>query len=420
MESVFDAQFQNMRRAFLERGIDVRAALAPHGGVEYLYEADHLLTRSTRDDVDVPGTLDRALPGIEPAEQARSIGPGLRRWSLRGLRGGRLTVPQALARLDREVARDTDVWSRRQKDPVATPVHVFHVAAGRICPAGEPVRPSGDAVEPWPAVRPCSGNADHPVRVGVCDTGLLAGADTAHAWLAGVTGDADPLGPALPTGRALIPEYTGHGTFIAGVVRSMAPDSEVFVSDHFAASGGVLEDEFAAALQVLANRTPRPDVLSLSAGGATREAWEPLGLTTWREQNPDVLLVAAAGNESTDAPFYPAAFDWAIGVGALATDQVHRAWFSNFGPWVDVYALGEGMVNAYATGTYEYQEPPRLPAAQNFDGMARWDGTSFATPLVAGLIAQRIADTGETAAQAAAAVLADARPLDGVGPALVL
>jgi subtilisin family serine protease len=130
--------------------------------------------------------------------------------------------------------------------------------------------------------------------------------------------------------------------------------------------------------------------------------------------------VAAAGNDSTDRPFWPAAYDWAVAVGALATDQAHLAWFSNHGPWVDVYALGEGQVNAFATGEYAYHEPPKMPATQTFDGMARWDGTSFSAPLVAGLIAERMGRTNDTAADAVAAVLklAANQQLPGVGPAL--
>ncbi|MFD2352545.1 S8 family serine peptidase [Nonomuraea ferruginea] len=50
--------------------------------------------------------------------------------------------------------------------------------------------------------------------------------------------------------------------------------------------------------------------------------------------------------------------------------------------------------------------------------MARWDGTSFAAPLVAGLIADRMARTGESAQDARAAVLASAQDLQGVGRAL--
>jgi subtilisin family serine protease len=85
---------------------------------------------------------------------------------------------------------------------------------------------------------------------------------------------------------------------------------------------------------------------------------------------------------------------------------------------VDVYALGEGLVNAYATGEYTYQEPPKRPAKQDFAGMARWDGTSFSAPLVAGLIAAEISRTGAPASVAKDAVLATAQDIPGVGPAL--
>jgi subtilisin family serine protease len=136
-----------------------------------------------------------------------------------------------------------------------------------------------------------------------------------------------------------------------------------------------------------------------------------------------LTLVAAAGNDSTQRPEFPAAFSWVISVGALGPDQTHRAWFSNYGPWVDVYALGEGIVNAFAVGQYRYHEPPKQPARQNFARpLARWSGTSFAAPIVSGMIASRMGRTGELSRQAADALLDEARqnPLEGVGPVLLV
>jgi hypothetical protein len=427
MDQVFDSQFQAMQAAFARDGIRIQIAYTPDGRPDYLYVADRLLAQTS-----IVTQIRELLPGAEEAERTRL--DGLTVLSIAHLEGGYRTVPEALDFLDAELAPVVILRSDENPDemppapggiPLVTPVHVLHLA-GRICPAGEPEVPCCCAADgmcpPCPPAAP--GVAGTGPLVGICDTGLLA--DIAGApWLAGVTGDLDPLGPLLasfppiPGGLHDIPQYTGHGTFAAGVLRCQAPGADVYVSGTILTGGGVLEYVLVEKLEEMIGLDPAPQVVNLSAGGYTRKDLVPLSFTVF--DRGGVTLTAAAGNDSTCRPFWPAAFDWAVGVGALGADQRDRAWFSNYGNWVDVYTLGEGLVNAYAAGVYTYQEPPKRPAKQIFDGMARWSGTSFAAPLVAGLIAAQMSG-GVSATAATQALLSMAADQDhaipGVGPAL--
>ena len=49
----------------------------------------------------------------------------------------------------------------------------------------------------------------------------------------------------------------------------------------------------------------------------------------------NALAVAAAGNDMSCRPYYPAAIPGVIAVGPLAADG--KAWFTNFGDWVDAW-----------------------------------------------------------------------------------
>jgi len=412
MDTVFDAQFRVIKDAFARQNIEIEVAYTAAGDVDYVYEAGRLLAVGIDDSL---GRLAELLPGIQrvrdPDDQP---GGTLEAFSIEQLEDGHLTVPEALDLLDARLGRDNPAL-REDGLPLATPNHLLHIA--RLCSAVEPEVPSGLEILPWPPQRQ-AGEPVRPVAAAICDTGLLEDSPAQHPWLNGVTGEPDLLGPVLASGLQLIPAFAGHGTFIAGVARCMAPEADVFVADHFAVSGAELESKIIDKLEQLVQRSP--DIINLSAGTYTRNNWTSLGFEGFHQRNPEVTLIAAAGNDSTDRRFYPAAYPWTISVGALGPDQQHRAWFSNYGDWVDVYALGEGIINAYAFGEYVYQEPPKRPAKQIFQGMARWDGTSFSAPLVAGLIAARMSRTGESSPAAAQAVLAVAasQAIGGVGPVL--
>ncbi len=310
---------------------------------------------------------------------------------------------------------------------VVTPETVLSISIvsppGTHCPATEPDGvPAGARPLPAVAAGRCDGRG---VLVAIADTGLLKRAPREHPWLHGVTGEFEPskgpIDPGDPAKRRFIPRYAGHGTFIASVVRAMAPRAEVRVGRIFELAGACFETQGVKALYRLMDSSP--DIISLSAGTHT---WLHRELLSFRvfidgplRDSHKTVLVAAAGNDGQDWRFSPAMMRGVVSVGALASSEETRAWFTNFGDWVRVYAPGEDLVHAYAHGTYRYFETQGRPD-QRFDGMARWSGTSFSTPVVAGLIAARMSGTGETAREAARSLLALARAqaLPGVGPVL--
>jgi hypothetical protein len=300
---------------------------------------------------------------------------------------------------------------------VVTPNHVLDVqpSGGGVCPATEPEPATVD--ERWPAAAdPALGRG---VRVAVVDTGFLPryNRNRSLPWLRGVDRFDVDDDAFLPDGD--IAPYGAHGTFSAGVVLSVAPAVTVSVDDVLL--GGVV-DEATIVRQLADALADSPDVISLSAGTYTRHNVPPKALTAFYEHrlrhHKGIAVVAAAGNNMTRQPFWPAAFPWALAVGSLTRDGQQRSAFSNHGGWVDVYAPGEEIVNAFANGRYTYLDGR---VGEFTDRMARWSGTSFATPLVAGLVARRMALTGENGQEAVESLkrLAQLTFLPGVGPRLL-
>jgi subtilisin family serine protease len=321
---------------------------------------------------------------------------------------------------------------------IATPNHVLTVAQGEMhpCPATEPDEVE-DGIEPYPGVR--QENSGAGVLVYIADTGLLSGAEDTHPWLRGVTcdrvshpwqtgygdrSDEDKLPPVQgPGGEEIQPigVYNGHGTFVAGVARCMAPEADIIVGSVFDTAGSALETDAVKKL----DRALRHgvDIFHLTIASPTRNDHALVGLEGWIRRLRDhkgVACIVAAGNSHTRRPAWPAAFPDTIAVGALAADGRSRADFSNYGGWVDVYAPGRDLINAYATGTYTCHAAPHKGQQRAFYGMAKWSGTSFSAPIVTGLIAARMSGTGESAKQAASALLAEAwaKAIPGVGPVL--
>jgi len=373
----------------------------------YLYHPHRIIVRA--DDTDefdrAVGRLDKDTLPERPQREDVGRRGRLARYVL-PRREGRKTVLDILDQLEeRGLGRGK-----------ASPDHWVHVSpggGGAACPATEPMETG--LGEPWPPVAPQ--DKGHDVKVVVVDTGWNppSATDGRTPWLSGVTGDDEH-------NTADLRQYAGHGTFIAGVVRCMAPRTEVFV-EGFAVDGvgggGILESDIVEQLEeALENHDPK--VINLSAGCRTRQDLPSIAFQSLYEDHlrgRDCVLVAAAGNDGWAAPFWPAAFPWCVGVGSLDRDG-RVSDFSNYGVSADVYALGRNLVNAFPDGTYVCHESPEKGDLRRFaNGMARWSGTSFAAPIVAGLIAREISESHSSAAQARDAVLGravrDSDPLIG-------
>lgn len=374
-------------------------------GVQYLYEPGTLLVRDGQ-----AGEVRTRLRTLDIETEAT---------------GGIPSVPGCTRlRTGGDVMRAMDLVAEMMGPGVCSPNHLVHISPGTAgtCPATEPVPvPPGTPPSPGVSADPTDGQG---VRVVVADTGLDPAAEKRSPWLAGVTGDVDEGINATP-----LAEYAGHGTFIAGVVRCMAPAAEVHVRATFGVGGAAFETELIEGLMSILDND-HPDIISFSAGTWSGVAQDLITLQLFGRRrlrlHKGVVLVAAAGNDGQRVPFWPAAAPYAVSVGALNSDYTGRATFSNFGGWVDAYAPGEDLVNAFPTGSYVAQEPPHAGTTFSYDGMAKWSGTSFATPVVAGLTAARMSKTGENGVEAAKALLRQAQknaipglgavvlPLDGI------
>jgi subtilisin family serine protease len=209
----------------------------------------------------------------------------------------------------------------------------------------------------------------------------------------------DPYGVVDADGRLDL--AAGHGTFVAGVVSQVAPHSQVVMLRAIATDGVCTEDALVRALcraaALFRKRKLTTGVVNLSLGLESVDGEEPPILRTALDLLPDdVVVVAAAGNAKTGVKLWPAASDRVCGVASLDQAGQPSTW-SNCGDWVDFSARGEGVISTFVEGeeTASTGEPgnPFDEYPDAYAGptpVAVWSGTSFATPQIAGRLAEII------------------------------
>ncbi len=249
--------------------------------------------------------------------------------------------------------------------------------------------------------------SDGPLVI-VLDTGLAADgpyfpAALTSAPVAGAT-SADHDEPDEDGDGGLDP-CAGHGTFIAGVVGQVAPGCEVVIHRVFSTFADSSEAEIVDAIANLDPARPDRTILNLSFGGYTLDLPVAMAMAIAAIQATGVVVVASAGNDATCVPTYPAAFPGVVAVGAVG--PTGPAPFTNYGPWVRACAPGVDIVSTFFQG-FNGSEP--VPPGgggdpDDFSGWARWSGTSFSAPVVAGALARRILTDGCTAEEAVSRVV---------------
>jgi hypothetical protein len=288
-----------------------------------------------------------------------------------------------------------------------SPNHVF-VGAPGYAPGGAGVPQAA------PPVDEVQGDPYGEPMVSLLDTGLPRRLADWHPPLAAASvNGADAVDDLDADGDGLLDLEAGHGTFVAGVLRRHAPWLSFAVERVLSPSG--LGDEIDIACGLLTSTAP---VVNMSLGAYTYDDQPPLALVAAVAQlGVDRLVVAAAGNEATDRPYWPAALPDVVAVGGTVDGTVdggyepRRAEFSNYGDWVDACAPAVDIQSTYVVGDY-----PVGGHVTSFDGWARWSGTSFAAPRVAAAVAGRMRERGLTARRAWESLLSEDRArLDGLG-----
>lgn len=353
----------------------------------YLYVKDEVLT-VTEDR----GLLDTLRSRFDRAEEVHD--------DLARLGVSRFRVPGG---------RDAREFLRAERDIARAPLAPHFVFRGEPIYHGGPASlaaPTSETVVPPPSV------PDTGVLVAVVDTGLVE--DPEHLWLDARSdvppGEAEPASEyATPDGRLRV--EAGHGTFVAGIVARAAPGARIRAEKVLTSDGYGRELEVALGIAAQADA----DVINCSLAGAAGAGRPPSAVSRVLEElarRPNgPVVVAAAGNEGTTRRMWPAVGAGVIAVGALAPDG-SPAPFSNHGSWVDVWAPGVEVLSTYVV----YTEAPGGPnPPRTFTGAARWSGTSFAAPHVAGLIAHHLGETKPANRRAAAEALLATFPLGGPG-----
>ena len=260
--------------------------------------------------------------------------------------------------------------------------------------SGAPGAADMSAAQPAPApggvARADEADGGAAIRLGLIDSGV----DVTHEAFNGLSVQQHGCGTAVPAehGTAVASLMVGHARALHGA----APGSALYAVDVFCglATGGAVDAVAEGFAWLLHEQVA---VINVSLVGPPNRTLAGIVQNVLARGH---LVVAAVGNDGPAAPpLYPAAWPGVVGVTAVDAHQQ-----------VLVEALRGPQVKFAAPGA-------DLAAARPHQAYALVRGTSFASPIVAGLLALELHTPGQAAAQQAVAALAR-RALDLGAPGL--
>ncbi|MFK7317068.1 S8 family peptidase [Acinetobacter baumannii] len=205
----------------------------------------------------------------------------------------------------------------------------------------------------------------------IVDTGILSShQEFSGRVLSGYTAISDGNGTT---------DCNGHGTHVAGTVGGttygVAKNVNLVPIRILGCDGSGASSNVIAGLDWILKNGKKPAVVNMSLGGATSSS---LDSAVENLYNNGYVMVVAAGNSNTDAcTSSPARVSKAITVAATDNTDT-RASYSNYGSCVDIFAPGS-QINSSWIGSNTATKI--------------LNGTSMATPHVAGVVAEMLQST---------------------------
>ena len=240
------------------------------------------------------------------------------------------------------------------------------------------------------------------VTVAVLDTGI----DTNHPeFINSIAG-----GKSFVAYTTSHEDDAGHGTHVAGIItadgvgvvpsghaKGVAPGAMIWAGKVLDNDGSGWSTDIAAAIEYVVNND-KADIISMSLGGGNYAGENCDGdylasKVNWAVGRGLTVVVASGNNRFFVSS--PACASGAIAVGAVDKDD-KMAYFSNFGPALDIVAPGVSINSSLPDNDY-----------------ASWSGTSMSTPHVSGTVALMLeANPGLTDAEIKTALYATANPIN--------